>query len=128
MILALAGRVGMGRTFGEESLLMPIPERFFAGGDYSLRGFGVDEVRPEGGNAVLLGTAELRVDTGRGISAAAFTDVGNVYRLASDIEPQRPALHRRAGPSLQERPGAPAPGLGLQARPPRGRKPPPTST
>ena len=85
VILALAGRLGMGRTFGEEPLLMPIPERFFAGGDYSLRGFGVDEVRPEGGNGVLLGTAEVRIDTGGGFSAAAFTDVGNVYRLASEM-------------------------------------------
>jgi len=85
VILALSGRVGMGRTFGEEPLLLPIPERFFAGGDYSLRGFGVDDVREEGGNGVLLGTAELRVDTGGGVSAAAFTDVGNVYRLASEM-------------------------------------------
>jgi outer membrane protein insertion porin family len=85
VILALAGRLGMGRTFGEEPLLMPIPERFFAGGDYSLRGFGVDEVRPEGGNGVLLGTAEVRIDTGGGFSAAAFTDVGNVYRLTSEM-------------------------------------------
>jgi outer membrane protein insertion porin family len=85
VILALSGRVGMGRTFGVEPLLLPIPERFFAGGDYSLRGFGVDEVREEGGNGVLLGTAELRVDAGGGVSAAAFTDVGNVYRLASEM-------------------------------------------
>jgi outer membrane protein insertion porin family len=85
VVLALSGRVGMGRTFGEEPLLLPIPERFFAGGDYSLRGFGVDDVREEGGNGVLLGTAELRVDTGGGVSAAAFTDVGNVYRLASEM-------------------------------------------
>ena len=85
VILALAGRVGVGRTFGEEPLLLPIPERFFAGGDYSLRGFGVDDVREEGGNGVLLGTAELRVDTGGGVSAAVFTDVGNVYRLASEM-------------------------------------------
>ena len=84
-ILAVSGRAGLGRTFGEEPLLLPIPERFFAGGDYSLRGFGVDDVRPEGGNGVLLGTAEIRVDTGRGTSAAAFSDVGNVYRLASEM-------------------------------------------
>ena len=85
VILAVSGRVGMGRTFGEEELLLPIPERFFAGGDYSLRGFGVDDVRTEGGNGVLLGTAELRVDTGGGFSTAAFADAGNVYRLASEM-------------------------------------------
>jgi len=85
VVLAASGRVGMGRTFGAEPLLLPIPERFFAGGDYSLRGFGVDDVREEGGNGVLLGTGEVRVVAGRGVSAAAFTDVGNVYRLASEM-------------------------------------------
>jgi outer membrane protein insertion porin family len=84
-VLALSGRVGLGRTFGEEPLLLPVPERFFAGGDYSLRGFGVDDVRVEGGNGLLLGTAELRVDVGGGVSTAAFADAGNVYRLASDL-------------------------------------------
>jgi outer membrane protein insertion porin family len=81
----VSGRVGLGRTFGEEPLLLPIPERFFAGGDYSLRGFGVDDVREEGGNGVLLGTAEIRIDAGGGVSTAAFADAGNVYRLASDM-------------------------------------------
>jgi outer membrane protein insertion porin family len=83
--LAVSGRIGLGRTFGREPLLLPIPERFFAGGDYSLRGFGLDDVREEGGNAVLLGTVELRVDAGRGVSTAVFADAGNVYRLASDM-------------------------------------------
>ena len=112
VILALAGRLGMGRTFGEEPLLMPIPERFFAGGDYSLRGFGVDEVRPEGGNGVLLGTAELRVDTGGGVSAAAFTDVGNVYRLASEIDALRSALHGRVSASGTGAPSVPCASTG----------------
>ena len=85
VVLAVSGRVGVGRTFGEEPLLLPPPERFFAGGDYSMRGFGVDEVRPQGGNGLLLGSAEVRVDVSGGVSAAAFTDAGNVYRLASDI-------------------------------------------
>ncbi len=85
VILALSGRAGLGRTFGEEPLLLPIPERFFAGGDYSLRGFGVDDVRAEGGNGVLLGTVEIRVDLGAGISGAVFSDAGNVYRLASEM-------------------------------------------
>ena len=87
VVLAVSGRVGVGRTFGGEPPLLPIPERFFAGGDYSLRGFGVDDVREEGGNGLLLGSAELRVDVRDGFSAAAFTDAGNVYRLASDISP-----------------------------------------
>ena len=64
---------------------LPLPDRFYAGGDYSLRGFKIDSVDPEGGNGLLLGSAELRFDAGRRLSLAAFTDVGNVYPLASDI-------------------------------------------
>jgi outer membrane protein insertion porin family len=86
LVLALAGRVGMARTFGfDEPLFLPRPDRFYAGGDYSLRGFPVDAVLPRGGNALLLGGAELRYDVGRYVSAAAFTDVGNVYPLVSDV-------------------------------------------
>jgi len=97
-VLALSGRVGLGRTFGfDQPLRLPLPERFFAGGDYSLRGFGVDlvgplvpsvstgEPVPTGGNGLLLGGAELRYDVGRRLSAAAFTDAGNVYPLVSEI-------------------------------------------
>ena len=52
-LVAVSARLGLARTFGEEQLLLPMPDRFFAGGDYSLRGFGVDEVRPDGGNALV---------------------------------------------------------------------------
>jgi outer membrane protein insertion porin family len=87
ILLALSGRLGLARTFGlGEALRLPLPERFFAGGDYSLRGFKVDAVAPEGGNALLLGGAELRIDAGRYLSVAAFAEAGNVYPLVSDID------------------------------------------
>jgi outer membrane protein insertion porin family len=96
-VLALSGRLGLARTFGDSPLLLPRPDRFYAGGDYSLRGFALDAVGPlapgrlgepvpTGGNALVLGGAELRLDTGRHLSLAAFTDVGNVYSLASDLD------------------------------------------
>ena len=86
VVLALNARLGLGRTLGlEESIFLPRAERFYAGGDYSLRGFSLDSVLPSGGNALLLGSAELRVDTGRYLSAALFSDVGNVYPLVSDF-------------------------------------------
>jgi outer membrane protein insertion porin family len=96
-VLAVSGRLGLGRTFGfDEPLRLPLPDRFFAGGDYSLRGFATDlagpvvalptgEVLPTGGNGLLLGGAELRYDVGRRFSAAAFTEAGNVYPLVSDM-------------------------------------------
>ena len=47
----------------------------------------MDDVRPEGGNALLLGGAELRRHLAGAFSAAAFTESGNVYPLASDLSP-----------------------------------------
>jgi outer membrane protein insertion porin family len=86
VVLALNARLGLARTLGlEESIFLPRAERFYAGGDYSLRGFSLDSVLPTGGNALLLGSAELRVDAGRYFSAALFSDVGNVYPLVSDL-------------------------------------------
>jgi outer membrane protein assembly complex protein YaeT len=96
-VLAVSGRLGLGRTFGfDQPLRLPLPDRFFAGGDYSLRGFAVDragplvlspsgKLVPTGGNGLLLGGAELRYDAGRRLSAAAFTEAGNVYPLVSEI-------------------------------------------
>jgi outer membrane protein insertion porin family len=85
-VLALAARLGLARTFGEdEPILIPTPDRFFAGGDYTLRGFGTDDVRREGGNALLLGGAELRQRLGGALWLAAFAEAGNVYPLVSDL-------------------------------------------
>jgi outer membrane protein insertion porin family len=86
-VFALSGRLGLARTFGlEESLFLPRPDRFYAGGDYSLRGFETDAVDPLGGNALVLGGAELRFSLGRSFSPALFADAGNVYRLVSDFD------------------------------------------
>jgi len=84
-LVALSARLGLARTFGEEQLLVPAPDRFFAGGDYSLRGFGLDEVRPDGGNALVLGGIELRRHLLGAFWGAAFAETGNVYPLASDV-------------------------------------------
>lgn len=96
LLLALSGRLGLARTFGGEPPRLPLPDRYFAGGDYSLRGFKIDtagplelstsgELVPTGGNALLLGGAELRILTGSRFSGAIFTDAGNVYPLVSDL-------------------------------------------
>jgi outer membrane protein insertion porin family len=85
-VLAFSGRLGLAGTFGPGVPdRLPLPDRFFAGGDYSLRGFKIDSVDPEGGNALLLGSSELRVDAGRRLSLAAFADVGNVYPLIGEL-------------------------------------------
>jgi len=87
LVLAVNARLGLARTIGlEESIFLPRAERFYAGGDYSLRGFSLDSVLPSGGNALVLGSAELRMDAGRYFAAALFSDVGNVYPLVSDLD------------------------------------------
>ncbi len=86
LILALNGRLGIARALGPiRSLRLPLPERFFLGGDFGLRGFKTDAVDPEGGNGLLFGGAELRFDAGRSVSIAAFGEAGNLYPLARDM-------------------------------------------
>jgi outer membrane protein insertion porin family len=86
LILALNGRVGIARALGaDRSLRLPLPERFFLGGDFGLRGFKTDAVDPEGGNGLLFSGAELRFDAGRSVSIAAFSEAGNIYPLAQDM-------------------------------------------
>jgi outer membrane protein insertion porin family len=95
LLLAVSGRLGLARAFRDEPAL-PLPERFFAGGAYSIRGFDTDkvgplapssegELLPTGGNALLLGGIELRADLTRYFQMAVFSDAGNVYPLVSDM-------------------------------------------
>ena len=112
VVFVLSGRVGLASTFGGEGPLLPLPERFFAGGDYGPRGFPVDGVGPQiegedhklyptGGNAVVLGNAELRYNVTRAFQLASFVDVGNVYPEARDLE--LGALRRSAGVGVRYR-------------------------
>jgi outer membrane protein insertion porin family len=89
-VFVLSGRLGLSGTFADEPPLLPLPERFFAGGDYGPRGFPVDGVGPmviasngveypTGGNAVVIGGAELRYNLSRSFQLASFLDTGNVY-------------------------------------------------
>jgi outer membrane protein assembly factor BamA len=75
---------------------LPASERFFAGGDTTIRGFGLDAVgapntiSPQGfargGNALLIVTGELRVPLWKGIAVAAFVDGGNVFERVSQFD------------------------------------------
>lgn len=76
---------------------LPASERFFAGGDTTMRGFALDSVGtpetisdngfPKGGNALVLLNAELRVPVWKDIGAAFFVDAGNVFERVSQIDP-----------------------------------------
>jgi outer membrane protein assembly factor BamA len=96
LVFVLSARLGLARTYGDEAPLLPLPERFFAGGDYGPRGFPVDEVGPKfvgtdgevyptGGNALLLGGAEVRYNVTRAFQLASFLDTGNVFPETGDL-------------------------------------------
>jgi len=96
VVFVLSARLGLARTYGDEAPLLPLPERFFAGGDYGPRGFPVDEVGPgfvgtddefypTGGNALLLGGAEVRYNVTRALQFASFVDTGNVFPETGDL-------------------------------------------
>jgi outer membrane protein assembly factor BamA len=72
---------------------LPASERFFAGGDSTIRGYALDSVGspdtisprgfPTGGNAVVIMNGELRIPVWGDLGAAVFVDGGNVYRRAT---------------------------------------------
>ncbi|MBI4469904.1 MAG: BamA/TamA family outer membrane protein [Acidobacteria bacterium] len=98
-VLALDARLGLTQPFGR-SKVIPISERFFAGGSTTLRGFGFEEAgprvlspdepgqtRPSGGNALVVLNAELRFpiwDKLR-LGGALFYDAGNVFAQINDV-------------------------------------------
>jgi len=91
--LASGVRLGLGKTFDADPLLPP-GERFFAGGDNSLRGFEVNTLGPKdpqtrkpiGGNAMLLLNQELRYRLSPSYGIHIFYDYGNIFRRISDVE------------------------------------------
>ena len=98
--------------------LLPISERFFAGGSNNLRGFELEEAGPRvvivptgtflnsngeqvfldpftipfGGNALAVVNIEARIPLSTSIRAVPFYDGGNVFRTAGEIfKPANPA-------------------------------------
>jgi outer membrane protein insertion porin family len=89
--IAASVRVGLAHSL-ELDPDLPISERFFAGGSSSLRGFDTDYAgplasgsKPLGGNALIVGSMELRIPVFRFIRFAGFYDTGNVFRTISDV-------------------------------------------
>ena len=75
---------------------LPASERFFAGGDTTIRGFALDSVGapntispdgfPTGGNAVVLLNGELRFPVWKDVGGVVFLDGGNVFRRANEFD------------------------------------------
>jgi len=74
---------------------LPASERFFAGGDTTVRGFALDRLGtpqtldpqgfPQGGNGMVVFNLEARAPYWKNLQFVWFTDAGNVFKLASDI-------------------------------------------
>lgn len=74
---------------------VPASERFFAGGDTTVRGFvldrlGTEETRnaegfPTGGNGLAVVNLELRSPSWKGLGTVGFFDAGNVFKSAGDV-------------------------------------------
>jgi outer membrane protein insertion porin family len=74
---------------------LPASERFFAGGDTTVRGFALDRLGsestlnaegfPTGGAGLMVVNVELRTPSWKGLGLVTFVDAGNVFQRSSDI-------------------------------------------
>jgi outer membrane protein insertion porin family len=108
VVVAGNARVGLATGFGSAEQL-PASERFFAGGDTTIRGFALDRVGipqtldqdgmpigppgtldqngiPIGGNGLVIFNVELRAPVSGGLGVVGFVDSGNVFARASDLD------------------------------------------
>ncbi len=102
IIFARNTRYGQERAYGNPAdELIPLPERLYAGGANSHRGFGINAAGPRdpqtgfpiGGAGVFVNSTELRLPPptlpyfGSSLSFVPFHDMGNVFTNASDVWP-----------------------------------------
>jgi outer membrane protein insertion porin family len=99
LVLARGTRFGVQQTFGSTVAAdVPLPERFFAGGGTSLRGFGFNQAGPRdpvtgfpvGGLAMVIFNQEVRFPlrlprVGTKLGGAVFYDAGNVFSSVGTI-------------------------------------------
>jgi outer membrane protein insertion porin family len=77
---------------------LPASERFFGGGDTTVRGFALDRLGteetldpqgfPQGGNGMAIFNLETRAPYWKNLQFVWFLDAGNVFKYASDIRLQ----------------------------------------
>ncbi len=78
------GTLGASWLPNSEFADLPVSARFFAGGDNSVRGFGLNELSPldaagnrAGARNLLVGTVEVERDLPKSLRLAVFYDIGN---------------------------------------------------
>ncbi len=104
-VVVFGARVGLATGFprtvtrdGVTTIVKELPasERFFAGGDTTVRGFTLDRLGtpetidrddfPTGGHGLIVLNAEARIPLRGGLGAVGFIDGGNVWRNVSDMD------------------------------------------
>ncbi len=91
-VLQFMGRVALADTYSD-TVKIPIYERLFAGGAYTIRGYRERKVGPIdpasgdplGGNAMLISNVEYIYPLISFLRIAAFYDIGNVWAKTNDI-------------------------------------------
>jgi len=106
VVVAGSARIGLAAGFPRDAVNtdgkietirdLPQSERFYAGGDTTIRGFARDAVGtpatltldgfPKGGNAEIVLNAELRLPVAGDFGAVVFIDGGNVFARVSDVD------------------------------------------
>lgn len=110
LVLAGGARLGLARAFlqlvdttGADGVTRTVPvrdlpasERFFVGGDTTIRGYALDSVGvpetitptgfPKGGEGEVVFNGELRAGITKKIGGVVFVDGGNVFVHAGDID------------------------------------------
>jgi outer membrane protein assembly complex protein YaeT len=92
---AFARGVDRAEVFPQVIRDLPASERFFAGGDTTVRGFALDRLGtdetldpqgfPQGGNGMAIFNIETRAPYWKNVQFVWFLDTGNVFRRALDI-------------------------------------------
>ncbi len=108
-VVARNTRYGQERAFGSGNAeLLPLPERLYAGGANSMRGFSINAAGPRdpetgfpiGGAGALINSTELRLPPptlpyfGDTVSLVLFHDMGNVFGNAGDAWASALRLHQ----------------------------------
>lgn len=113
-ILEVIGRAGIIDEYGDGDrgrARVPISDRYFLGGMYSLRGYRYREIGPRdsfgepiGGETFLFGSAEYSIPVIERVRVAAFYDIGNVFSTAYSFDaPGRKFLSDNVGVGLRLR-------------------------
>jgi len=108
-VIARSTRFGMEQSWGDPAQQqIPLPERLYAGGAQSHRGFAINQAGPRdqetgfpiGGTGALVNSTELRLPNptlpyvGNSLGFVLFHDMGNVFNNVSDIGPSFLRFHQ----------------------------------